>query len=205
MQTRTSSEDTLLRRDLLVRGLGVVAAAAVGGVVAGELAGAAGSASADEQDIRILNFALVLERVQSGFYREALDRARPTGDLEQFVRLVGAQEREHIRYLERALGDKAEPAGAIDFGDTTKDEDAVRQTAQALEDAGTAAYIGQATNLSPAVVAKVAPILSVEGRHAAWIRDLNQVLPAPHAADKGTPAEDIVNLLKQAGIQVEGV
>jgi rubrerythrin len=194
----------LRRRDVLIRGVGAAAAVAAGGTIAGELAGAADSASLESRDVRILNFALALERVQAGFYDEALRRANLSGALARFVRTVGAQEHEHARFLERELGNDAAKPAPIDFGGTTRDAEAVRSAAQQLEDAGTAAYIGQAANLSPAVVARVAPILSVEGRHAAWIRNLNAVLPAPRAADPGRPAPEIAALLRQLGISAGG-
>jgi hypothetical protein len=56
--------------------------------------------------------------------------------------------------------------------------------AAALEDAVVAAYNGQAANLRPETLAKAATIVSVEARHAAWMRHLVGVQPAANAFDE---------------------
>ena len=53
----------------------------MGGVVLGEHAEPALSRPSATQDAEILNFALLLEHVQSAFYAEALQRAGLTGEL----------------------------------------------------------------------------------------------------------------------------
>jgi hypothetical protein len=42
-------------------------------------------------------------------------------------------------------------------------------------------------------------IVSVEGRHAAWIRDIVGLEPAPHAADAGASATEVTAKLKSLG------
>ena len=51
-----------------------------------------------------------------------------------------------------------------------------------LENTGVAAYNGQAANLTKKSLAAAAAIVSVEGRHAAWISSLAGRDPAPRAA-----------------------
>ena len=53
----------------------------------------------------------------------------------------------------------------------------------ALEDLGVAAYNGQARLSAPGALAAAARIVSVEARHAAWIRDLTGKNPAPSPVD----------------------
>ncbi len=53
-----------------------------------------------------------------------------------------------------------------------------------LEDVGVAAYNGQAVNLTKPVLKAAATIVSVEARHAAWIRDIVGQPAAPDATDK---------------------
>ena len=52
-----------------------------------------------------------------------------------------------------------------------------------LEDLGVAAYTAQAPNLTKGTLKAAARIVSVESRHAAWIRDLRGINPAPDAAE----------------------
>ena len=68
-----------------------------------------------------------------------------------------------------------------------------------LENLGVAAYNGQAANLTKRALAPAAEIVSVEGRHAAWISDLAGELPAPHAADPGKSAGEVVSALQATG------
>ena len=153
-----------------------------------------------EQDRKILNFALVLERLQAAFYEEALDRASLTGEFREFAETVGEHERQHVEFLEQALGDAAEPAPRFDVRDATRDERTFAQTARMLEDAGVAAYNGQAANLTKETLGPAAEIVSVEGRHAAWIRDILGLEPAPNAADAGAESAEIVRQLKSSGL-----
>ena len=71
-----------------------------------------------------------------------------------------------------------------------------------LEDAGVAAYNGQAANLTPQALLPALRMVSVEGRHAAWIRDIAGEDPAPFAADAGMSASAVTSILKRAGLLV---
>jgi hypothetical protein len=73
-----------------------------------------------------------------------------------------------------------------------------------LEDAGVAAYNGQAANLTRDVLGPAAEIVSVEGRHAAWIRDILGLEPAPRAADAGAESAAIVRELQASGLLRRG-
>lgn len=165
----------------------------------GAVAAAAGRPSA-QQDQEILNFALVLERLQAAFYEEALARASLTGELHEFAETVGEHERLHVEFLEKALGDAARPAPRFDLIAATRDERAFGATARMLEDAGVAAYNGQAANLTKKTLGPAAEIVSVEGRHAAWIRDILGLEPAPRAADTGADSSAIVRQLQASGL-----
>jgi rubrerythrin len=178
----------------------------LGGLGAGTLllAGAGGAVGADRpsayQDQKILNFALVLERLQAAFYREALARTSLTGELLEFAETVGAHERAHVDFLEEVLGDHAGPPPRLDLRAATQDSQAFGSTARMLEDAGVAAYNGQAANLTKEALGPAAEIVSVEGRHAAWIRDILGLPPAPRAADAGADSGAIVRQLRASGL-----
>jgi hypothetical protein len=189
----------ITRRAALEAGAVALGGIAVGGVVLGEHADPAVSAPSAKQDAEILNFALLLEFVQAAFYAEGLSRARLTGELKTFASTVGAQEQEHIAFLQKALGGAARKAPKTDFGDDTADAEKFSLAAFKLEDLGVAAYTAQAPNLTTASLRAAARIVSVESRHAAWIRDLRGMNPAPDAAEPAIDAQRVIDTFKGSG------
>jgi ferritin-like protein len=173
-----------------------IAGAAAGGVVLGELADPATSKPSAKQDAEILNFALLLEYVQAGFYKEAIERAKLDGELLTYARTVGAQDQAHVDFIKQALGSAARAAPKLDFGDDTADAEHFGPAAIKLEDLGVGAYNAQAPNLTKGTLAAAAKIVSVEARHAAWIRDLLGEVPAPDAAEPATTAAAVGASLK---------
>jgi rubrerythrin len=193
------ADAAVARRELL--GLTAIGGLAFGacGALRVEPAGAASSVS-PEQDKRILNFALLLEYLQASFYRAALDRGVLRGEAREFAEVVGLQEQRHVAFLRRALGRTARRRPAFRFDDTTRSERAFLRAAVVLEDAAVAAYNGQAANLTKRALDPALKIVSVEGRHAAWVRDLAGVHPAPFAADGGKSAAEVTSLLRRTGL-----
>ena len=137
-----------------------------------------------QRDVRILNLVLLLEEMEAAFYADAEERGALRGELAEFARIVGDHERAHVAFLRDALGARAEPEPRFDFGDTTSHPDRFAVTAAMLEDTGVAAYNGQAVNLTKPVLKAAAKIVSVEAKHAAWIRDIVGQPAAPDATDK---------------------
>jgi len=176
-----------------------IAGATVAGVVLGQHADPALSRPSEKQDAEILNFALLLEYVQAAFHAEGLRRARLTGELRTFAQTASAHEAEHVAALKAALGSAARKQPEIDFGDDTADEDRFSLAALKLEDLGVAAYAAQAPNLTTPALKAAARIVSVESRHAAWIRDLRGLNPAPTAAEPAIDAQRVVDTLKGSG------
>jgi rubrerythrin len=148
------------------------------------------------QDRAIFNFALLLEYLQAGFYTEALRHGRLTGEVRHFAEVVAEHEQAHVEYLRKALGAHARERPHFDFGDAVNNEKAFLKAAVTLENTGVAAYNGQAANLTKPALAAAAEIVSVEGRHAAWISDLAGQPPAPRAADVGRSAADVLSTLQ---------
>lgn len=175
---------------------------AAGAVLGSGFAGESFSAPSAAQDARILNFALQLEYVQARFYAEALDSAGLTGEMHEFARVAGAHERAHVDFLRHHLGDRAKPAPALQFGDATRNPHRFAAAAVTLEDLAVAAYNGQGTNLTRPALAAAAEILSVEARHAAWVRDIVGELPAPRAQDPLWSATRATRTLTQTGFLV---
>lgn len=187
------------RREVLGLAAAGAGALAVGGAAAEAVLAATTKPSA-KQDRKILNFALTLERLQAGFYRTALERGALKGELREFAEVVGGNERAHVAFLEKALGPAARPAPTFDFTAATGGPRRFATTARMLEDAGVLAYNGQAANLTKPTLAAAAEIVSVEGRHAAWIRDILGLPPAPNAADAGAESAVIIRQLTASGL-----
>jgi rubrerythrin len=187
------------RRAFVERGLVAGGALAAGGAVLGWRAGAAAPAPSAALDKKIFNFALLLEYLQAGFYTEAVDAGGLRGEVRNFAEVVADHERKHVAYLEQALGRGARKKPTFEFGSATRDQQRFVETAVLLENIGVEAYNGQAANLTKKSLAAAAQIVSVEGRHAAWISALAGEHPAPRAADPGASADDVAMRLRATG------
>jgi Ferritin-like domain len=152
------------------------------------------------QDRTILNFALLLEYLQAAFYREALSRDLLRGELREFAETAAANEGEHIALLRGTLGQAARSQPRFNFDDVLRSRRAFVRSALTLEDTGVAAYNGQAANLTKEALLPALRMVSVEGRHAAWIRDIAGEDPAPLAADPGLSATAVTSTLRKAGL-----
>ena len=147
----------------------------------------------------MLNLLLLLEYVQAAFYADANTRGSLRGELAEFSRTVGQHEDEHVAYLKKALGAKARAKPRVVFQGATGNQKAFTAGAIALEDLGVAAYNGQATNVTRKTLAAAATIVSVEARHAAWIRDIAGQLPAIEATDPAVTEEQMLDRLQKTG------
>ena len=72
-----------------------------------------------------------------------------------------------------------------------------------LEDVAVAAYNGQAANLTKGALQAAATIISVDARHAAWIRSIIGESPAADAVDAPLTAEEATATLDESGFLVE--
>jgi hypothetical protein len=163
----------------------------------GRLTALGASSPSPGQDVQILKFALLLEDLQGAFYARALAHGSLSGELRDFAEVVGSHERQHASFIRKVLGAKAERSPRFDFGDTVRNPKRFASTAVALEDLGVAAYNAQAPNLTPGALAAAGRIVSVEARHAAWIRDLTGRNPAPRAVDLPKAAAAVTAALNQ--------
>ncbi len=189
-----TSRAALLKRAIVAGG-----AFTSGGILLTGLPGAAASASSPARDARILNLVLLVEYLESSFYAEARAKRAFKGELRQFITIVGAHEREHVSFLRKALGTQARKRPAFDFGDATENPKKFIAAATALEDTSVATYNGQAANLTSDVLAAAATIVSVEARHAAWIRAIAGKLPAAEATDAPMTEAEVHAALRKTG------
>jgi hypothetical protein len=171
------------RGQLLVRAAAVGGALTAGGILAGGLPKPAASQPSAAQDARVIEWLLEIEYIQAGFYTEAESRGALQGELREFATLVGEQERAHVEALEKALGGSAPTKPSLDFGDATTEPREFVPAAVRLEETALAAFNGQAPNLTKKPLLTALKIVSVEARHAGWIRDIAGRNPAPRPAD----------------------
>jgi hypothetical protein len=195
-----NAEPTITRARALQSAALAVGGLAVGGLVIAELPDVADSRGSAKQDAAILNFALLLEYVQGGLYAEALRRGVLDGELRKYAEVAGGHERAHAALLRKALGEGARRAPKLDFGDDVGDAGHFKEAAMKLEDLGVAALNTQAPNLTEGALAQAARIVSVEARHASWIRGISGLEPAP-AATEPTTTSQIVTKAVQAYVQ----
>jgi hypothetical protein len=200
--TRAPDRDTstTVTRARALRTAALAAGGALATVTAIGAADRLSAAPSPEQDVKVLNLLLLVERVEVAFYEAAIERAGLSGELDEFARAVVAHEREHLAYLENALGDKADPEPEYDLTAVTADGAAFAKAAAKLEDIAVGAYNGQATNVTPGAFLAAARIVSVEARHAAWIRSIRNGDPAPDAVDTPYDEAKVRSELKTVGL-----
>jgi hypothetical protein len=170
-----------------------------GGLLLAGLPRSAASAASPEQDVRVLKFVLLLEQLTAAFYAEAVRLSRLTGEVRQYARTVFIHEQAHLSFIRRALGTKAPLPPTFDFGSATSRQDKFTSAAITLEDLSVAAYNGQAANLTKGALRAAARIVSVEARHAAWIRDIAGRPPAAEPTDAAMSERQVRAALEKTG------
>jgi len=200
VKAQAVGEGSLSRRALLGAGAvgAVVTVPVVGRLL--RLGDALGSPS-KAQDVKILQLVLQVEYTQVAFYEEALARAQLSGDLRQFAQTALGHERQHLAAVKKALGSKAGAKPRFSFGDKTRSARAFTRAAIQLEDIAVAGYNGQAANLTKGTLAVAAEIVSVEARHAAWVRALAGEVAAPKPVDQPMTAQQAAAGLQALGLR----
>jgi hypothetical protein len=192
------------RGKLLRRALAGGGAIVAGGVVVAGLPKPADSAPSPAQDAEILNLALLLEYMESAFFTQASFSGKLSGELLEFAQIVRGHERAHVAFLRGALGSKARKEPKFDFANATQDPKAFTAAAVKLQDLMVAAYNGQAANLTTGALESAAKIVSVEARHAGWIRAIAQVNPAPDATDTPKTAAEVTAAVNKTNFVSSG-
>ncbi|MEO8853197.1 MAG: ferritin-like domain-containing protein [Ginsengibacter sp.] len=127
-------------------------------------------------DIGILNYAYALEQLEAAFYTKIISSPYKNISWMEKAYLTDIRDHEiaHREFFKAALSSMAIPAlevnfSSIDFSDRTS----VLGTAKAFEDLGVSAYNGAGQLITnPDYLTIAGKIVSVEARHAAWIRDM---------------------------------
>ena len=201
-ETAGLDRSDFLKKGALAGGGLLVGSAMFSGVLSSAEAAISTTKKSAKNDVAILNYALTLEFLEAAFYEQAVaNRAYGTSDaLKQFAEVVALHERKHVNFIKGALGSAAIKSPRFDFGDTVTDTAKFAATAQVLEDTGVNAYLGQVGNIrAKGTLAAAATITTVEARHAAWIRNINGVLPAPASFDKRKSERAILKAVGDTG------
>ena len=181
------------RRTFLKLGGAGIAALAIGGASRTTVFGQAQQTiNLGTGDVGIMNFAYLLEQLEADFYTRVVANnfyAGSTAEERQILTDLRDHEIIHREFFKALLGANGIPQlpafnfSLVDFNS----RDSVLTNSQNLEDTGVSAYNGAGQAIvSPDVLAIAGKIVSVEGRHAAAIRDLR--IPrngffAPHPDD----------------------
>ena len=164
-------------------------------------------------DVDILNYALVLERLEYEFYRRYLDKysegqiegaaifdgfgSKVRSNIYENLVRIRNHEQTHVKTLIaviKSLGGKPVGDSEYDFGvNSVKDFVA---TAQTLEDTGVMAYDGAIAYIDKAGLQTAsATIATVEARHASYLRLLNGEVPFPAPFDKPKSPQQVCELV----------
>lgn len=127
-------------------------------------------------DVGILNYAYALEQLEAAFYTQVAMSPYSGMSAAESALLADIRDHEvaHREFFKAALGSNAiqdleVDFSSIDFGN----RDSVLATAKAFEDLGVSAYNGAGKLIAtPDYLVLAGKIVSVEARHAAYIRDL---------------------------------
>lgn len=131
-------------------------------------------------DIGILNFALLLEELESAFYAAVISTGKVTNSKEmEYMRYFGSQEAAHVTFLRSVLANQVLfttqdlSFNQDSLGGILNSRDRILNAAITLEDLGVHAYNGAGTSLTnPTYLLAAGSIVSVEARHAAGVRSL---------------------------------
>lgn len=129
-------------------------------------------------DIGILNYAYALEQLEAAFYTQVVDAGMSWASAMEKQLLADIRDHEiaHREFFRTTLGSNriqnlTPKFSTINFSS----RDSVLQTARSFEDLGVQAYNGAGQLIASAdYLALAGKIVSVEARHAAYIRELIQ-------------------------------
>ena len=127
-------------------------------------------------DTGVLNYAYALEQLEAAFYIQVIKTPYTGMTAAELSGLTDIRDHEvlHREFLKAALGTAAIASLSVDFSSINfADRTSVLGAAKAFEDTGVTAYNGAGYLIAnPTYLTLAGKIVSVEARHAAYIRDL---------------------------------
>ncbi len=152
----------------------------------------AAPSTAQTGDFKILNFALMLEYLESDFYEKVVSGGMLSREALEMAKTFGEHEREHVDTLEAAVKEGGEkPVARPRTKFPLEGEEQILGLAAQVENLGAAAYLGAAGLIqSEDVLGTALSIHSIEARHAAALNIATGKEPVPFG-DTGlaVPAE----------------
>ncbi len=135
-------------------------------------------------DIEILNYALSLENLETSFYGKVIDSGLFRGSQLALIKKFADNERQHRELLEATVEKLGgTPAAPVKTTFPLNSASGVLTLAATIENAGAAAYLGQANRIrDKEVLAAALSIHSVEARHAATLNGLVGLPPTPQGS-----------------------
>lgn len=167
-------------------------------------------------DTGILNYAYLLEQLEAAFYIQVIKT--PYNNISDYEKAMLTDIRDHElahrELFKAALATSAIPKLDFNFSSVNfKSRDSVLATSKAFEDLGVSAYNGAGRLIgNPDYLTLAGKIVSVEARHAAFIRDLisngsfagSDVVDANGLDKSRTPLEVLVLAAPYIKIKVNG-
>ena len=152
----------------------------------------AAPSTAQAGDFKILNYALMLEYLESDFYEKVVSSGMLSGAALEMAKTFGEHENEHVETLETAVKEGGEkPVARPRTKFPLEGEEQILGLAAQVENLGAAAYLGAAGLIqSDDVLGTALSIHSIEARHAAALNIATGKEPVPFG-DTGlaVPAE----------------
>jgi rubrerythrin len=188
---------SLTRSQFMTRGAALAGATAT----LGALGAAQAAAEGGNVDLEVLQFALLLERLEADFYVRALDEVPfSSPGARNMASTFADSERQHVDAVEqlvRQINGRAGRAPEFDFRDAFASEDAFVRASVLLEDTGVSAYNGSAVLIENDDILEIAgQIVQVEARHAARARRQAGIRPAPRAFDRALTIDQVMNRVR---------
>ena len=150
----------------------------------------------------ILNYAYALEQLEAAFYTQVIMSQYSGITSTETALLTDIRDHEvaHREFFKTALAGSAIVALEVDFSSIDfGSRDSVLATAKAFEDLGVTAYNGAGRLIvSPDYLTLAGKIVSVEARHAAFIREL--IMPGSFADDTALDADGLDGARKPADV-----
>jgi len=156
-------------------------------------------------DTAILQFAEVLNQLESQFYVEALQKFQDadfsaagfsvTDVPKEIFKNIQSDEQSHIDFLRAALKDNVVSGCQFNFDSVLTDVKTMTGFARVMEQVGVSAFLGASVLVSDkSVLGAAASILTIESRHQSLLNTLNGGRHVPQAFDQALSPPQILAL-----------
>lgn len=174
---KSKTPDALSRRRFLGYAGAMTGVAAIAAACSKDDSGMPGTGiNLGSGDVGILNYAFALEQLEAAFYMQVAMTPYTGITAAETALLTDIRDHEiaHREFFKAALGANAIATLEFDFSSISfSSRDSVLATAKVFEDLGVSAYNGAGKLIvNPDYLTLAGKIVSVEARHAAYIRDL---------------------------------